>query len=247
MSEGPPAASRYDVGRGRAFGWGSISGDLDPERVSLLSEHVAGASVLDVGCGGGAYVAWLALRGIRATGIDLTRELVRYAQENRPGEEFILGSALALPFKDSSFDTVLLLDVIEHLQDDRRALAEAARIARLRVIVAVPYTDPRMRSVGYLPYHWEDTTHLRNYTIESLSEAGAAAGLAPEAVFLHLPLRVSGLIRALRREFRTPIGWILHRCGRTFAKWTTRAPMTAVAGVFCVPGAAADAATRGTS
>ena len=60
----------------------------------------------------------------------------------------VVGDAESLPFRDKSFDTVVLGDVLEHLDDPLRAVAEARRVARRRVVATVPsYPDPRHRWV----------------------------------------------------------------------------------------------------
>lgn len=46
--------------------------------------------------------------------------------------------ACKLPYKENSYDTVILSDVIEHVKDWEKALNEAIRVARKKVIVTVP-------------------------------------------------------------------------------------------------------------
>lgn len=93
-----------------------------------------GARALDVGCQTGALTIALAAAGARATGVDVSAELVR-AAEIRAGchgvaPDFRVARAEALPFADASFDLVAFVDVIEHVDDAARALAEAARVLR---------------------------------------------------------------------------------------------------------------------
>jgi SAM-dependent methyltransferase len=59
----------------------------------LLSELPAGARVLDVGCGTGQLAQALAARGYAVTGLDGSEEMLRFARENAPEAEFILGDA----------------------------------------------------------------------------------------------------------------------------------------------------------
>jgi SAM-dependent methyltransferase len=70
-----------------------------------------GQRVLDVGCGTGVVALTAALRGADVTGLDLTPELLERARENARivdvDVEWVEGDAEALPFADSSFDTVL--------------------------------------------------------------------------------------------------------------------------------------------
>jgi SAM-dependent methyltransferase len=66
-----------------------------------------------------------------------------------PQVEFVVGDATALPFSDSSFDAVTLLDVLEHIPDDTAAAAEALRVVRPGGAVLVSSPNLRWRS----PYH----------------------------------------------------------------------------------------------
>lgn len=65
--------------------------------------------------------------------------------ERRPGE-FIGGDVTALPFRDSSFDYAVSVDVCEHLPSDRRQpyLAELRRVSRHGIIVAAPFDSPEV-------------------------------------------------------------------------------------------------------
>lgn len=92
----------------------------------------APASVLDVGCGEGGFLADLAARGIRAVGVDHESAL---AAARAAGLEVHAGVAERLPFDDASFDTVTFMYVTHHVADPAVALAEAARVARKSVHV----------------------------------------------------------------------------------------------------------------
>jgi len=102
-----------------------------------LMDLPAGARVLDIGCGLGGVVRFLAAEiGCRATGIDLTPEYVDIAKTltERTGltarAEFHLGSALDLPFPDASFDAATTFHAAMNIADRARLYAEAARVVR---------------------------------------------------------------------------------------------------------------------
>jgi ubiquinone/menaquinone biosynthesis C-methylase UbiE len=91
------------------------------------------ASVLDVGCGGGASTAALAEHGIAEVwGIDPSPYLLRCAAARVPGARFVQGIAEQTGFADERFDAVACCFVFHELPpraaDD--ALAELARILR---------------------------------------------------------------------------------------------------------------------
>ncbi|MBI2203304.1 MAG: methyltransferase domain-containing protein [Candidatus Rokubacteria bacterium] len=94
-----------------------------------------GLSVLDVGCGLGGSVRYLAAeRGCRATGVDLTAEYVEAAAALAKlvglgdAVEFRQASALALPFADATFDVVWTEHVQMNIADKRAFYAELARV-----------------------------------------------------------------------------------------------------------------------
>jgi SAM-dependent methyltransferase len=84
-----------------------------PPAASLVrhARVASGARVLDVGCGTGVVAITAARRGARATGLDLTPELLERARENARIAgleiEWHQGDAEELPFEDRAFDVVL--------------------------------------------------------------------------------------------------------------------------------------------
>jgi ubiquinone/menaquinone biosynthesis C-methylase UbiE len=81
---------------------------------------------------------------------------------------YVQGDALHLPFADGAFDTVLLPEVLEHLHEPVAALAEAARVARRRVVASLPLGPD------------SDPTHVTEY--ERASALALFAGVAGLAV-----------------------------------------------------------------
>jgi SAM-dependent methyltransferase len=93
-----------------------------------------GKDVLEAGCGTAYVSSWLARRGARPTGIDVSEEQLATARrfQQEFGLEFPLvhGSAEQLPFEDESFDLVLGHAVLHHIPDLRQAFAEMRRVLR---------------------------------------------------------------------------------------------------------------------
>ena len=119
-------------------------------RVDWLVGHARGR-VLDVGCSQG-IASLLAARSGAAelvVGIDNELDRVAYATGDRDAEppdvaarvRFLGGSGAALPFADDSFDTVLLGEILEHLDKPDDVLGEVARVLRAEgsVAVTVPF------------------------------------------------------------------------------------------------------------
>ncbi len=97
-----------------------------------------GEAVLDVGCGSGAAVAFVAGQvgpSGRAIGLDrfperLATAFARYPMVGLAAPGAVGGEAQALPFADASFDAVLCVNVLEAILDRPRALAEMRRVLR---------------------------------------------------------------------------------------------------------------------
>ena len=93
---------------------------------------VEGWRVLDVGCGTGTLTVALARRSARAIGVDPAPRMVAQARAKQGGAPvtFLVASAEALPFADSSFDGATASMTVHHWRDAERGLAELARVLR---------------------------------------------------------------------------------------------------------------------
>src|SRR5437879_7361773 len=128
------------------------------------------ARIIDIGSGGGAVAqALLEFGNVTAGDID-----VRCAAgvARRAGLSLAYGTAEAVPVADGSFDLVTAFDVLEHLDDDVKALREMARVARPAGLIAV--TVP---AYGWMWGRQDEISHhRRRYTGRSLRKAITAAG-----------------------------------------------------------------------
>lgn len=97
-----------------------------------------GRWVLDIGCGIGTYVRRFADFTNHSFGIDVDAE--RVAEGARSIANLQVAASEHLPFPDGTFDVVVLNEVIEHVQDDEKTIAEAMRILRPggRVVIFAP-------------------------------------------------------------------------------------------------------------
>ena len=87
------------------------------------------SSFLDVGCGRGEMLEFVADNFLVVRGTEVVPELI--------GGAVMYGDATDLPLPDNSFDVVTMLDVLEHLQpgDEIKALKELGRVANRHILV----------------------------------------------------------------------------------------------------------------
>lgn len=174
---------------------------LDFDRLQLRP----GERVLDVGCGEGRHVLSARLgHPVHAVGLDLSADDLATASA-RAGEfadqapsggslRFLQGSALDLPFADDSFDVVICSEVLEHIFDHRRVLAEIARVLRPggRFVASVPRSWPeRLCWLLSDAYHEAPGGHIRIFDAAALRRTIEAAGFRSTgrhwAHALHVP------------------------------------------------------------
>lgn len=92
----------------------------------------AGKEVLDAGCGAGYGSALLGSAASRVVGVDRDEAAIAYARDRyaRENVSFQIGDLVELRLDDDTFDVMCAFEVIEHLPDAARHLAEAARVLR---------------------------------------------------------------------------------------------------------------------
>jgi len=111
-------------------------------RVDEAAANLEPTSVLDVGCGEGVVTERLARRlaPTQVLGVDANeaRLNAEWSARGAPNLSFATGSAYDLPFEDESFDLVCAIEVLEHLERPREALAEMKRVAGRALLLSVP-------------------------------------------------------------------------------------------------------------
>jgi 2-polyprenyl-3-methyl-5-hydroxy-6-metoxy-1,4-benzoquinol methylase len=138
---------------------------VDSALVDFVAEH-AGRSVLDLGCGLGGYSRALAERGFDVRALDVAPDYVERARSIGVDAEVYDGERI--PLEDASVETVILLEVVEHLDDPGGLLREARRVARGNVLVTTPNCTQDFGDVPVEFSHMLDVDHRQFFTEESL-------------------------------------------------------------------------------
>lgn len=108
--------------------------NMVPGRLRYFDELVdwQGKTVLDLGCAGGFMTEALDDRGARATGIDPAEEAIAAARAHAADRRiaYHVGVGEALPYPEASFDSVVCVDVLEHVRDLGQVVREIARVLK---------------------------------------------------------------------------------------------------------------------
>lgn len=100
------------------------------EAVAGAAKIGEGTSLLDIGCGDGAFCAFASERGAIAHGLDVEPDAIAEALEAAPGADVRLGLMENLPWADASFDVVTSFNALQYALDPEMALIEATRVVR---------------------------------------------------------------------------------------------------------------------
>jgi ubiquinone/menaquinone biosynthesis C-methylase UbiE len=114
----------------------------------LPADGAAPCRVLEVGVGEGEISDRLRdhYPAAELVGFDLHDDDLE-AQWRARGQRNVVADAIAAPFTSQAFDLVLAIEVLEHVDDPRRALAELARVAGADVVLSVP-REPMWRGLN---------------------------------------------------------------------------------------------------
>lgn len=167
---------------------------------------LAGATVLDVGCGVGTLALYLAQYAKRATGLDVSPraiELARKAQK-ATGSKNVTFRQMELQRERDSFDLVTCTEVIEHIADDAQFLRDVSK--RLNpggmLLLTTPSRENRAYERGWYQRFDAEVGHLRRYTTKGLTRLLKKQGFNPLVV-----REVEGPLRNFL--YTTRAGWLL--------------------------------------
>jgi ubiquinone/menaquinone biosynthesis C-methylase UbiE len=162
--------------------WGSAPEFVGPRHelrerllLELFRSGDPGRRVLNAGAGGGSFSLRLAESGFEVTSVDASPAAAEILRGRVPGE-VAQADVADLPFGDATFDAAVLGEVLEHVEDDRGALTEVARVLRPAglLAVSVPANPERFGPSD----RWAG--HVRRYTREGLLDACEAGGFEIE-------------------------------------------------------------------
>jgi SAM-dependent methyltransferase len=138
---------------------------------AAIERATPGGLILEIGSGGGFY------RELRRGVVSL---------DIRPGADVdVAGSALALPFRDSSTTAILMLNVLHHLPDSRAFFRECQRVLKPggRVCLIEPYAGPLSRKI-IKPLHHEPWDEEGDWSLPASGPLTGANMALPSIIFV---------------------------------------------------------------
>jgi SAM-dependent methyltransferase len=171
-------------------------------------------------------LAWAALRGALAYGVDISEPTLTEARAAFRVEPLrcAVSDVRELPFADHSFDAIYSMGTIEHFDETERAVAEIARVLKPggRAIIGVPNRhDPFLRpllAAGLQAVGWYAYGYEKSYSRRALRQMLERAGLVvvAETAILFIP----GWLRMLDlacHSWCRPLATVTSACIRPFA------------------------------
>lgn len=142
--------------------------------LQVLSQVDGSGPVLDVGCGPGLIANYLACHQARAIhGIDIGAVSVAAAKAagDPTHTTFLVYDGAHVPYPENTFDAVLCIEVIEHVQDDNGLISEIVRVLRPGGVLLLSTPDAAVEDLNSKEHH------VRHYTATQLIDLIERSGL----------------------------------------------------------------------
>lgn len=156
---------------------------------------------LEIGCNLGIMTARLLASRRKIVSGDINSAAVRnvkkFCSSNRKALDLVVFDVCNLPFREKCFDTILLIDVLEHLANPVKAMKEVKRVNVKKILIDVPnYDFAVFLYPNLVPEHFKEPSHLQrtntallkswlgNFSFEKISMHGS---------YLPLPLPFVGV------------------------------------------------------
>lgn len=128
-----------------------------------------GARFLEIGCGYGGLLNALQDLPLNLCGVEVNTEAARQARRNASAASIVQAQFEYPPLRQSSFDYVTMVAVLEHLKDPKRALQDVWSLLKPGgcVLIQVPYIGPFLKLkhwAPFLPIYFEAPRHLFDFS-----------------------------------------------------------------------------------
>jgi 2-polyprenyl-3-methyl-5-hydroxy-6-metoxy-1,4-benzoquinol methylase len=151
---------RYEYDEGKVYAGGNILRRHYEFALDFVRQRDI---VMDAGCGNGFGTAILAAKAKHAIGLDRSQEVIEEARRRHPGVamSFVVGDVLRTPFRGDSFDCVLCMETLEHL-NGVQFTDEIHRIVKKDGSLVISVPQDRFGHIPMSPYH------VKEYNVDEL-------------------------------------------------------------------------------
>lgn len=140
--------------------------------------------VLDVGCGDGFFINGIsALANIEnCFGIDISRVAIGFAKRKYPRISYQVAAATAIPFKSKIFDSITVIEVVEHVFDIETLFIELNRVLKMAGVLVITTTDFNLlkkvlvSTIFWEKYFYPTNPHIRFFSKRSLTDVLTRSG-----------------------------------------------------------------------
>jgi len=152
--------------------------------LTVINKNLKGKNkrILDIGCGAGTLSFYLANKGHDVLGIDISQKAISECLNSKKvlGLKNLRFQQIDFPnnYPKEKFDEVLFTEVIEHLEDDKKALNAIYRVLRPNglMILSTPSNKAPLYQLGLVEEFDRKVGHLRRYELNQLKNLVVDAG-----------------------------------------------------------------------
>ena len=155
--------------------------------IMKLLKNIKSKTILDAGCGYCIYSLMTAERGNKVYAMDIDKDRIKriekMLEEDRElGKKIILkvGSIANIPFKEGVFDAIICSEVIEHIDEDKKAFEELSRVLKKDGILVLSLPS---KSDNNLDTYKKFGHKRAGYSVEDVGRIGERFGLKIEKVY----------------------------------------------------------------
>lgn len=178
------AARRYEY----------FTSSLAPGIVRFLNKKgLLKGEVLDYGCGGGHLLEQMITEtGVNFYGLDFSAGSIEETKKRTAGKsnmkQLVLADNLPTVFANEQFDSIMLIETIEHLQDDTlyETMKELYRILKRkgRIFITTPFNENLDQNLNFCPFcksEFHAVQHMQSFDVEALTALAGKHGFAVES------------------------------------------------------------------
>ncbi len=148
-----------------------------------LSKYIKkNKKILDIGCGAGTIALYCGSKGNNVLGIDISAEAIRAAKKSASFLELnnvkFETRNFPVEYPKAKYDLIICTEVIEHLEDDKKALKTIYKLLSPNgiAIISTPSRNAPLYRLGLANGFDKRVGHLRRYSLENLIELSKQCG-----------------------------------------------------------------------